>query len=364
MKNFYKNNFKIQFFIKKIHFLLLRSEQYKPYIPNFLDVYNILKIVLVSFLICIIYSFNTTDKASDFYMVFWNNLKNFIPYFIVQLILIVVNGKAIRTLNTFFALLYLIFLNFFGVFLTFMLLNRNFILSINIFDEMIAKFFVSFGILFMFLIYFDWREKNIHPSHIKAKLNFLQSKMKPHFLFNTLNTISFLIKKDPHNAKKMLLNLSDLLRASLKEKENFITNIETEINLSKKYLEIEKIRLDNRLQTIWDVDESLLKIKIPSLLLQPLIENSILHGIQNLEEGGLIEIKIKSIDDNIYIMIKNPLKNQKDKIKSNNISLKNLEERLYLYYNNKFSLHKEQTENYYCIEIKIPFQDISIDNNL
>lgn len=364
MKNFYKNNEKLQLFIKKINFLLLRSEQYKPYIPNFLDVYNILKIVLVSFLICIIYSFNRADKASNFYIVFWNNLREFIPYLIIQLFLILMNAKAIRTLNTFFALLYLIFLNFLGIFLTFMLLNRNFILSINIFDEMIAKFFVSLGILFMFLIYFDWREKNIHPSHIKAKLNFLQSKMKPHFLFNTLNTISFLIKKDPTIAKKMLLNLADLLRASLKEKENLITNIETEINLSKKYLEIEKIRLDNRLQTIWDIDENILKIKIPSLLLQPLIENSILHGIQNIEEGGLIEIKIKAIDNYIYIMIKNPIKVLKDKIKSNNISLKNLEERLYLYYNNNFSIEKKQTDNYYIIEIKIPLKNIEMEDNL
>ncbi len=139
----------------------------------------------------------------------------------------------------------IIFLNFISVFGVHFAVTKTLTTLWTDIDGVFAKFVVSYGILFFFLIYFDWREKNVAPSNLMAKLIFLQSKMKPHFLFNTLTSVVALMKKDPDTAKKMLLNLSDLLRISIKEEEVSMYTIKDELNLCKKYFEIEKITAIN-----------------------------------------------------------------------------------------------------------------------
>ena len=349
--------------LKKIKEILFRIEQRVPYIPDFSDGWNILKIMLVSFLICFVYSFSEVTKASDFYIVFWINLKLFSPYVIMQLLLLIFNAKIIKKLKPISSILYIIFLNFICVYLIYATLTRSFETFFNQFDETLAKFGLSFGIIFFFLIYFDWREKNLHPAQLQAQLSFLQSKMRPHFLFNTLNSIVSLIKKEPDIAKKMLLNLSELLRASLKEDNNFMHSMNDEIILCKKYLEIEKMRLSDRLNVSWNIQEGLENIRIPKLSIQPLIENSILHGIQNLENGGVVEISIrKNLLNKAIIEIKNPISNSnnetiKESKDHNNISMKNILERLKICFDeNVVFKTKNDGESFYVIlEIPIIF---------
>lgn len=344
--------------LNQVRYFFSKIEQHVPYIPDFADFWSIVKILLVSLFMCIIYSFTQIQGASQFYIEFWKNIRNFSPYMITQLMLLILFAPQIKKLKPSNAILLILLLNFLCVYGISSANDRSLEKFFLNWDTAIAKFCVSFGLLFFFLIYFDWREKNLHPSHMTAKLSFLQSKMHPHFLFNTLNSIMSLIKREPDKARKMLANLAALLRASLKEDGSLMGKVKDEINLCSQYLEIEKMRLGDRLVINWDVDNEVLESQLPRLTIQPLIENSILHGIQNMAEGGVIKIEIKSINNRIKISIVNPKAESTDsaldKDAHNNISLDNLSQRLNIYFDGDVAFKVRETDKIYDVEITIP----------
>lgn len=346
-------------FLRKTKALFIRIEQRVPYIPNFSDAWNIMKIFLVSLLLCVIYSFTQVQKASELYIRLFPNIKIIMPYIVSQLLLLIFFSRIINKIKASKAILLIVILNIFCVYFVSSSIHQDFIKFFTDVDNSLAQIAVSIGMLFFFLIYFDWREKNLDPANTIAKLMFLQSKMRPHFLFNTLNSILSLLKKEPDTAKKMILNLSELLRASIKEDLNSMYLLKDEILLCQKYLEIEKIRLGERLNIIWDKEECTLYAKVPRLFLQPLIENSILHGIQKLETGGKVEINIhKNLLNRIVIEIKNPFianGSSLDKDKHNNISLSNIKERLNLYYQGDILFKNKLINDHYYIYIEIPY---------
>lgn len=333
-----------------------------PYIPNFNDVWNIIKVFTVSFLICIIYSFSKIYRASDIFFMLEINLKTFTPYVVTMLLFLYFASSFLKRINQFLALCVIFFLNILSVYVVFSSVNRDFLLFFQNPDIAFDQLAVSFGILFFFLIYFDWREKNLDPANTIAKLTFLQAKMRPHFLFNTLNSVNSLIKKDPEKARKMINNLSELLRISIKDEDvKEMYELKSEITLCEKYLEIEKVRLGDRLQVNWSKNENCLNAKVPKLFLQPIIENAILHGIQHLELGGLIEISLyKNLNDKIIMEVKNPYpedlsnKNSKD-VKGNNISISNIKERLKIYYKGDVEFHMKKTNGFYYVFIEVPY---------
>lgn len=346
-------------FLRKIKALLFRIEQRVPYIPDFGDAWNVMKIFLVSMLLCIIYSFSQISRASEVYRSLIPNITIFMPYLVSQLLLLIFCAKIINRLKASKALLLIAFLNIFCVYFVSSSIHRDFSFFFMNLDIALQQVVVSLGTLFFFLIYFDWREKNLDPANTMAKLVFLQSKMRPHFLFNTLNSILSLIKKEPEMAKKMIINLSELLRASIKEDLKIMYNLKEEINLCERYLEIEKTRLGDRLKINWMVDSDLDKAKIPRLCLQPLIENSVLHGIQQIEGGGTIEISIKkNLIGRVVIEIRNPLPTKIDTLEKsnhNNISLENINERLNLYYYGDVVFKAKSYDGFYYVMIEIPY---------
>lgn len=337
---------------------LLKIEQHVPFIPNFSDPSNIGKIILISFWICVIYTCTQIDSSHQFYEKFGNTIIKFIPYLVLNLFILIIISSFLKKIKTTYSIFLVIFNNLLCVYIINSILYQSFFYFFINFENLIIQFYVSFGVVFLFLIYFDWKEKNIDPSHHLAKLTFLQAKMKPHFLFNTINSIVSLIKRDPENAKKMLLNLSELLRVSIKEDD--ITQLyllKEEINLCEKYLAIEKIRLGDRLQVEINIEPEVMASKVPKLFLQPLIENAILHGIQNLEDGGTISIKInKKISQKIAIEIKNPVSfNQKKNKQSNKIAVENIKTRLNLYFDYSVVFNASEIDKSYSVYIEIPF---------
>lgn len=348
-----QGNNKIGYFISQIF-------QYVPYIPDFNNFWSLLKVVLVSLFMCIVYSFTQIKGVSLFYAEFWKNLVLFSPYLFTQLFLLYIFSPQINKCTPPKAIGFILFLNFICVYIINSAFEKSLGSLFNNVDSAFAKLGLSFGLVFFFLIYFDWRERTIHPSNIKAKLSFLQSKMHPHFLFNTLNSIMSLIKSDPDKAKKMLSNLAALLRASLKEDEQgSLSTFQDEIVLCNKYLEIEKMRLGDRLSINWNVENSCLLAVIPKLTIQPLIENSILHGIQKITEGGEINISISKENKYIKIKISNPKSldshNELDKGSHNNISMNNLSQRLDILFNADISFKIRDWSNFFEVEIKVPF---------
>lgn len=345
--------------LNKMRYFFFNLGQYSPSIPDFSNFWNLMKVLFVSLFMCIIYSFTQVNSISLYYHELGKNIGLFSPYLLTQLFLLFLFSHQINKLKPMGAIFLLLFLNFTCVYIISSATTGSMSGLFNNMDIAFVKLGISTGLMFFFLIYFDWRERTIHPSHIKAKLIFLQSKMQPHFLFNTLNSIMSLIKSDPDKARKMLGNLSSLLRASLKEDDQTsMSSLRDEILLCNKYLEIEKMRLGERLRVHWNIDEICLNGLVPKLTLQPLIENSILHGIQKLVNGGDIYIFIKKDKKYIEIKIKNPKTkehhNDLDKTSHNNISMDNLSQRLAIFYQEDLSFTVRDWEETYEVIIKIP----------
>lgn len=136
-----------------------------------------------------------------------------------------------------------------------------------------------------------------------ARLNALKMQVHPHFLFNTLNSITTLIHEAPETADLMINRLSDFLRMTLKNSGEPMVTLKRELEFVRTYLEIEKLRFEERLAVIIDVDEDVLDLKVPNLILQPLVENSIKHGVANLKTRGEIKIKALRSDGKLRISI-------------------------------------------------------------
>lgn len=143
-------------------------------------------------------------------------------------------------------------------------------------------------------------------ARLQAQIQALQSRIRPHFLFNSMNIVASLIGSDPVRAERVIEDISELFRASLRAGDQLVT-LGDELELGRNYLRIEQLRLGDRLQVSWQVDERLLPVKMPSLTLQPLLENAVYHGIQPRLDGGTVEISGTLEAGRLRIQIVNPL---------------------------------------------------------
>lgn len=143
-------------------------------------------------------------------------------------------------------------------------------------------------------------------ANARAQADALQARIRPHFLFNSMNLIASLLRRDPHVAEQAVLDLSDLFRAALVAGESPST-LAAEVELAERYLAIESLRLGERLQTVWRKHEPLpWELAMPRLVLQPLVENAVLHGVSRLPQGGAVEIDLQVRERRLCIRIRNP----------------------------------------------------------
>ena len=179
-----------------------------------------------------------------------------------------------------------------------------------------------------------------------SELKALQSQINPHFLFNVLNTMTSLIRTNPEKAREVTIDLSNYLRYNL---DNNVKSVELikELNQVNTYIKIEKVRFGDKLNIIYDVDESLYNFQIPSLIIQPLVENSIKHGILKKRDNGCVKIIIKKIGKDMEVIIEDDgigieqtIIDNLDKQIKENIGLKNVHQRLKLLYGEGLNIKK------------------------
>ena len=143
-------------------------------------------------------------------------------------------------------------------------------------------------------------------ANARAEVEALQARIKPHFLFNSMNTIAGLVRSDPVVAERAVLDLSDLFRAALGASQSD-SSLDEEVELAERYLAIEQLRLGERLRVVWRKREPLpWKMPLPRLILQPLVENAVLHGVSRLPAGGEVEIELTQLADRLLLRIRNP----------------------------------------------------------
>lgn len=190
-------------------------------------------------------------------------------------------------------------------------------------------------------------------AELKARIQALQSRIRPHFLFNSMNSIASLIETDPQTAERVVEDLSDLFRSGLAEPS--LVPIADELEIAKRYINIEQVRLGPRLQVDWQVQALPAEATIPSLLLQPLLENAIYHGIQPLPEGGVVTIRVLSRDKRIEIDISNPVGDKAMvQHKGNRLALENIRYRLAAHYGGAAQIRVEQQSQLYTLSISYP----------
>ncbi|MGK7295680.1 MAG: sensor histidine kinase, partial [Candidatus Wenzhouxiangella sp. M2_3B_020] len=199
-----------------------------------------------------------------------------------------------------------------------------------------------------------------------ARLDALQARIRPHFLFNSLNTIANLIRTRPDEAEQSVLDLSDLLRTGLRTGASH--TLGEELELIRGYLRIESQRLRERLRIDWEIDDSLpLDVPIPALLIQPLVENAVVHGIAHLPEGGTLTIRADATERGRWrVRVENPLpldaqsgteSNDAETTTGNRMALANIEKRLELAYGERARLTTREADSTFRAVIRAPIQD-------
>jgi two-component system, LytTR family, sensor kinase len=188
-----------------------------------------------------------------------------------------------------------------------------------------------------------------------AELNKLRQQLQPHFLFNSLNSISALTGSQPEKARHMIQQLSTFLRGTIKNEEQQCTNFEEELSHLQLYLDIEKVRFGHRLQTSIHVEEHVLKMKIPGMLLQPLVENAIKFGLYDTLGEVNIVIGAKKNNDLLEVTIENPFDEETARsMKGTGFGIASTRRRLYLLFARKDLLQVKQQDKKYTTIISVP----------
>ncbi len=191
-------------------------------------------------------------------------------------------------------------------------------------------------------------------SHAHARVNALQARIRPHFLYNSMNTIAALTRSDPARAEEAVQDLSDLFRAALSEKRSLIT-LKEELEIARIYQRIEQLRLGERLRVRWNVRDLPMRALIPSLTIQPLLENAIGHGIENLPDGGEVIIDGADEDDGIVIAVRNPLPaTSRNSRGGHGIALDNIRERFILLYGAKAQVSVGDEGGEFVVRLRFP----------
>lgn len=204
------------------------------------------------------------------------------------------------------------------------------------------------------LYYFYLQERAYSPAIAEARLQALQARIRPHFLFNSINAVLSLIRSQPKRAETALEDMADLFRVLMSENRDLVP-LAQEVGLCHQYLDLEKLRLGDRLKITWQIDNMPSDAMIPPLILQPLLENAVYHGIEPSPEGGEIMVKIYTKRNELHIIIINPYAQKNDHHIGNKMALKNIKERLKLHFDLESSVKTEAKNNRYEVHIRIPF---------
>ncbi len=200
-------------------------------------------------------------------------------------------------------------------------------------------------------------------SHVRAearsRIEALQARIRPHFLFNSLNTIAALTRSDAARAEEAVEDLADLFRATLRDSHSPL-RLKEELELSRIYQRIEQARLGERLKVRWDVAELPMRAFVPGLTVQPLLENAIYHGIEPLEHGGTVTVSGRVTSGRVEIVVANPVAPPRgDAVEraGNRLALENIRQRLQLAYGSQGTIEVEQPSGQYRVTIRFPYEE-------
>jgi two-component system sensor histidine kinase AlgZ len=201
----------------------------------------------------------------------------------------------------------------------------------------------------------EWRRSIVLEA--QSRVSALQALIRPHFLFNSMNTIAALTRSDPHRAEEAVEDLADLLRANLGGPKDRAT-LNDELEIAAIYQRIEKLRLGDRLKVRWEVSDLPRSALLPNLTLQPLLENAIYHGVESVPEGGEVLVTGRAQGERLVIEISNPVAKGATRLREGNqMALSNIRQRFELAYGTRGQVAIEDRETSFTVRLEFPLEE-------
>ena len=225
-------------------------------------------------------------------------------------------------------------------------------------DFVLRNLFISaiVSALVLRFFYLQHQQQLQAEAQAQARLEALQARIRPHFLFNAMNTIAALIRSQPERAEEAVEDLSDLFRFSLADPGRLVT-LEEELDTARRYLHMEQLRLRERLRVEWALDALPLQAQLPALVLQPLLENAIYHGIEPLAGGGVIRITGRCGDGRVVLSLHNPVTETTRPHAGHNMALENIRERLAFAFGRQAELRLEKNGAECTVTLEFPVHE-------
>ncbi len=208
------------------------------------------------------------------------------------------------------------------------------------------------------MTYFTVQERALGPAIAQARLMALSARIRPHFLFNSLNAVLGIMREDPRRAERALEELSDLFRVLMRENRDLVT-LGDELALCRQYIALETLRLGERLSVRWQTDGCPADARVPPLMLQPLLENAVYHGVEPLAGNGEVRVSVQRAGGDVVVEIDNPAPSRDGATghgSGNRMALDNIRERLMLFFDLEAQLEAGEQDGLYRVRIRFPYR--------
>jgi two-component system sensor histidine kinase AlgZ len=222
--------------------------------------------------------------------------------------------------------------------------------------RLIALPLIGAALALAMALWLQWREVQRRPADARARLAELQSRIRPHFLFNTLNTAISLVRTAPGQAEGVLEDLAELFRVALADDSAGSVTLGSELELARRYLAIEQLRFGERLRLEWQIDPAVSAARLPPLVLQPLLENAVRHGIEPAEGGGRVRVRTRHRQGRAEITIDNTVGSAASR-RGHGLALANVRERLRLLHDLDAGFEVQRDEGRFRVRITVPLGD-------
>ncbi len=336
----------------------MADNEHRAFLPNFCAIRMVFAVVVSAELLAIVLTLGAFPRAG----LFWNELSArslFIQWVALSVCALYCSlSKPLGRLShsaTGFIAWFLVLLVTAGVFAAAHWLGLR---AESPIMPALAQYLAIAGIVGAVLLrylYEQHRERQRELAESQARLQALQARIRPHFLFNSMNTIASLTRVDAELAEQVVQDLSDLFRATLSDADELST-LEREFDLARGYLRIERQRLGDRLQVVWDVEEVPLDSRLPALLLQPLLENAVYHGIEPATAGGEITISGRFRNGVVNLAVRNTLPQEpyQGSRRGNRMAQDNVRQRLDAAFGDQAGMVLGQVDGCYQVRVHFP----------
>ena len=210
----------------------------------------------------------------------------------------------------------------------------------------------------LLLGWFDMSGRVRSPALAEARLLALTARIRPHFLFNALNAVLGVMRSDPRRAETALEELADLFRVLMRENADLVP-LSEEILVARQYVNLERLRLGERVRVVWDMTACPPDPLVPPLMLQPLLENAVYHGIEPATEPGEITIRFERKDSRLRVELSNPMTAAQSHTRGNQMALTNIRERLMLFFDLEATMTTQVSAGRFCVSIEFPYRPVT-----